>query len=257
MSYAVAEYGNVLPIVAVTQVLLVRAGESVKPDGHFGPRTLEAVKQFQRSRDRVPPLVADGKVSVATWPQLVDREPGFQVLDCIDVGDPSLYQLEVQHATHNGGNPLVIGGMCNGVEQAVTLICASAAAGTVGLLRFHGHGNSGGAGLGAGTWDLGENASIIRDSSAAQFQRLRPLFSRYGCIQFMHCSTGRGAQGTRMLQAIANATGVPASAALNTQYGGGSTTLRYEGPTKTAIPGGATLKSWAAALPPIYGQSRM
>lgn len=252
MSYAIAEYGNILPIVAVTQVLLKRAGYQVKPDGHFGPMTREAVRSFQRDHR---PLGVDGVVSVQTWPRLVDREPGFTVLDCIDVGDPSLYELEVGHARQHGGNPLVVGGMCNGVEQAISMICGAATAGSVGLLRFHGHGNAGGAGLGAGDWSDGDHGNIVDRRSIGIFSRLRPLFSPYGCIQFMHCSTGSGRRGTAMLQSIANATGVPASAALNTQYGGGSTTFRFEGPTKTAVPGGGDLKGWAARLPPLYGRS--
>lgn len=252
MSYAIAEHGNILPIVGVTQVLLKRAGYDVKADGNFGPRTREAVRNFQRDHR---PLVVDGVVSVQTWPRLVDREPGFTVLDCIDVGDPSLQELEVGHARRHGGNPLVIGGMCNGVEQAVSMICGAAPAGSVSLLRFHGHGTAGGAGIGAGDWSLGDNASVARASMASIFTRLRGIFSPYGCIQFMHCSTGQGAQGTTVLQAVANAAGVPATAALRIQYGGGSTTFRYEGPTKTAIPGGGDLKSWAASLPPLYGRS--
>ncbi|HSD16420.1 MAG TPA: peptidoglycan-binding domain-containing protein [Thermomonas sp.] len=252
MSYAIAEQGNVLPIAAVVQVLLTRAGYATKADGHFGGKTKKAVQDFQRDHR---PLAMDGRVSVQTWPRLVDREPGFTVLDCIDVGDPSLYDLEVGHARRHGGNPLVVGGMCNGVEQAVSMICGAAAPGSLGLLRFHGHGSAGGAGLGAGDWADGDHGNIVNSRTVGMFGRLKSLFSPYGCIQFMHCSTGSGRSGSATLQAIANATGVPASAALNIQYGGGSTTFRFEGPTKTATPGGGDLKSWAARLPPLYGRS--
>lgn len=252
MSYVVAEQNNILPAVAVVQVLLARAGYQVRADGHFGPKTRDAVRDFQRDHR---PLAVDGVVSVQTWPRLVDREPGFTVLDCIDVGDPSLYELEVGHARRHGGNPLVIGGMCNGVEQAMAMICGAASPGSVSLLRFHGHGTAGGAGIGAGDWSLGEHANVARTSMARVFSRLRGIFSPYGCIQFMHCSTGQGVQGTSVLQAVADAAGVPATAALRVQYGGGSTTFRYEGPTKTAVPGGGDLKAWAARLPPLYGRS--
>lgn len=251
MSYAIAENGNILPIVGVVQTLLTRAGYTAKADGHFGAKTREAVRNFQRDHR----LGVDGVVSVQTWPRLVDREPGFTVLDCIDVGDPSLYELEVGHARRHGGNPLVVGGMCNGVEQAISMICGAAPAGSVGLLRFHGHGAAGGAGLGAGDWADGDHRNIVNSQTVNMFRRLRPLFSAYGCIQFMHCSTGYGRSGTATLLAVANATGVPASAALNVQYGGGSTTFRFEGPTKTAVPGGSDLKGWAARLPPLYGRS--
>ena len=255
MSYAIAEQRNILPIVAITQLLLTRAGNTATADGHFGPRTKEAVKAFQRSHQ---PLVDDGVVSRRTWPRLVDTDSGFTVLDCIDVGDPSLYELEVGHARRNGGNPLIIGGMCNGVEQAIGMICNAAPAGSVGLLRFHGHGNPGRAGIGAGDWEFGQQANIITGGSRTReiFSRLRGLFSPYGCIQFMHCSTGRGERGTRTLQTVADATGVPASAGVLDQLGGGSTTFRFEGPTKTRVPGGgADIRAWASRLPPMVGRS--
>ena len=254
MSYAIAEQGNVLPIVAVVQSLLARTGYATTPDGNFGPKTRKAVCDFQRDH---PPLAVDGSVSVQTWPRLVERDPGFTVLDCIDVDDG--FMGEVNHARRYGGNPLVIGGMSNGVEQAISLIRAAAVGGSVSLLRFHGHGSPGGAGIGAGQWEHGDHGNILGPGRIADigslFGRLRGLFSPYGCIQFMHCSTGSGPSGTSVLQAVANATGVPATAAIRVQLGGGSTTFRYEGPTKTAIPGGGTLKSWAAGLPPLPGKS--
>ena len=254
MSYVVAELNYILPAVGVVQVLLARAGYQVKADGHFGPKTRDAVKNFQRDH---PPLSVDGVVSVQTWPKLVDREPGFTVLDCIDVDDG--FMGEVNHARRFGGNPLVIGGMSNGVEQAIALIAAAAPAGSVSLVRFHGHGSPGGAGIGAGTWGFGDHGNIVGPGRIADtarlFRQLRHLFSPYGCIQFMHCSTGRGPQGTAVLKAVADATGVPATAAVNDQLGGGSTTFRFEGPTKTAVPGGGDIKSWASRLPPLYGRS--
>lgn len=254
MSYAIAESGNHLPIVAVVQKLLDRTGYPLTADGSFGPKSKEAVKKFQRDHQ---PLAADGVVSVNTWPRLVANDPGFKVLDCIDVDDG--FMGEVNHARKYGGNPLVIGGMCNGVEQAISLIKSAAAPGSVALLRFHGHGSPGGAGIGAGKWEYGDQGNIMGPGRIAEiatlFGRLRGLFSAYGCIQFMHCSTGQGASGTSVLQSVANATGVPATAATRIQLGGGSTTFRYEGPTKTAIPGGGNLKSWAARLPAMYGKS--
>ena len=84
MSYAIAEMGNTLPIVAVVQKLLERSGYPLTVDGSFGPKSNEAVKKFQRDHQ---PLVADGSVSVQTWPRLVANDPGFKVLDCIDVDD--------------------------------------------------------------------------------------------------------------------------------------------------------------------------
>lgn len=254
MSYAIAEFGNHLPIVAVVQKLLDRTGYPLTADGSFGAKSKEAVKKFQRDHQ---PLAADGAVSVNTWPRLVANDPGFKVLDCIDVDDG--FMGEVNHARKYGGNPLVIGGMSNGVEQAISMINGAAAPGSVCLLRFHGHGSPGGAGIGAGKWEYGDQGNILGTNQIALigtlFGRLRGLFSPFGCIQFMHCSTGQGASGTSVLQSVANATGVPATAALRIQLGGGSTTFRYEGPTKTAIPGGGSIKSWASKFPVMYGKS--
>lgn len=254
MSYAIAEIGNTLPIVAVVQKLLDRTGYPLTVDGSFGPNTKAAVRKFQREHR---PLADDGSVSVQTWPRLVANDPGFKVLDCIDVDDG--FMGEVNHARKYGGNPLVIGGMSNGVEQAITMINGAASPGSVCLLRFHGHGSPGGAGIGAGKWEHGDQGNILGPNQIAQigklFGRLRGLFSAFGCIQFMHCSTGQGPMGTSVLQSVANATGVPATAAVRVQLGGGSTTFRYEGPTKTAVPGGGSIKTWAAKLPVLYGKS--
>lgn len=80
--------------------------------------------------------------------------------------------------------------------------------------------------------------------------RLRPIFVPYGCIQFMHCSTGRGPGGRQLLLSrIADTLGVLASAAVRTQYPGEIGTFRFEGPTYTAFPGGGTLRSWCQRLP--------
>ena len=178
MSYVVAELNNILPAVGVVQVLLARAGYQVKADGHFGPKTRDAVKNVQRDH---PPLSVDGVVSVQTWPKLVDREPGFTVLDCIDVDDG--FMGEVNHARRFGGNPLVIGGMSNGVEQAIALIAAAAPAGSVSLVRFHGHGSPGGAGIGAGTWGFGDHGNIVGPGRIADTAR-RVVDERF------HAATG-------------------------------------------------------------------
>ena len=86
-------------------------------------------------------------------------------------------------------------------------------------------------------------------------RRLRPIFGAYGCVQFMHCSTGKGPQGRQVLQQIANHLGVPVSAGTIDQLGGGLNTFRFEGPTFTAVPGGVPLASWCGALPDFVGMS--
>ena len=138
----------------------------------------------------------------------------------------------------------MIGGMSNGVEQAVNDIVRSSR--NVFLLRFHGHGAPGTASVSSGHGELDpnmihraditlSNLAIIRPIIA----RLRPIFGPYGCVQFMHCETGGGRDGRQLLQAIANELHVPVSAGINTQFGKG---LRL-----------ISLKDWCRALPDFPG----
>jgi hypothetical protein len=235
--------------------LNARAGSSLTADGVYGPRTKAAVQTFQRPRG----LVADGAVGQNTWARVTQMTTSLKVVDCVDVFDPSLYQLEARDIRNAGGDPVLIGGMCNGVEQAVTNIISSAGS-DVFLLRFHGHGAPGVAGVSDGHGDIpGEENSSIHMGNWAYLQpiiaRLSRIFGPYGCIQFMHCETGRGPSGRTMLQNIANTVGVPATGGIQTQYGGGSRTFRFEGPTHTAFPGGGNLTSWSAARPDFVGMS--
>lgn len=256
MTYPLLSEGDQLPAVGVLQKLLRRTGKKVAADGIYGPLTREAVREFQKERH----LGADGIVGPITWPRLLAGEGGMGVQDCVDVFDPpsSPEDIDVRAA---GGNPIVLGGMCNGVEQAVQQILSRVPPRSLFLLRFHGHGSPGWAGFASGTGGLSapqhhdalETANMARVSSV--IARLKPLFGPYGCIQFMHCSTGRGTAGTQLLQTITNQTGVPVSAALNTQLGGGSTTFRFEGPTKTVLPGGKSLRAWAEGLPEFFGKT--
>jgi hypothetical protein len=258
MTYPLLKLGDKLPAVGVAQKLLnARAGSSLTADGDFGQRTKAAVLSFQRSH---PGLSADGDIGIQTWPRLTQMTPNvMRIVDCVDVFDPSLYQLEAADIRGAGGDPILIGGMCNGVEQAITNIVSSVAPGTVFLMRFHGHGAPGVAGVSDGRGDLGEDRSSIDMANWAALEpimrRLSVIFGPYGCIQFMHCETGNGPQGRQMLQAVANAVKVPATGGVRTQYGGGLRTFKFEGPTVTAFPGGGSLRSWSSALPEFTGMS--
>jgi len=247
-NYPLLQKGDHLPAVGVLQKLLNRGGAKLKVDGAFGPATETAVKNFQRPRHLTP----DGAVGQETWPRVASRA-GLEIMDFIDIFDPSLMSLEMNDILSAGGKPLVIGGASNGVEQAVQLILR-ASPGNVFLLRFHGHGAPGVAGIsfGQGGEGFGHRADI--DPANLNFllpilTRLRPIFGPYGCVQFMHCSTGRGPQGKSVLTAIANALNVPVSAGVLDQLGGGLNTFRFEGPTFTAVPSGGTIASWAATRP--------
>lgn len=242
-----------LPAVGVLQKLLNRTGARLVPDGIFGPRTKAAVQQFQRQRRLLP----DGVVGKETWPRL-SSGTGLPIVDCIDVFDPNLEHVEARDIRRMGGQPILMGGMCNGVDQAVTEILRSA--NNVFLLRFHGHGVRGAAGISSGHGNLDPNMVERADIALqnlreirASLSRLRGVFGPYGCLQFMHCKTGGGANGRRMLNEIANILGVPASAGINLQYGGGTKTFRFEGTTHTAVPGGGSLKRWCLEIPDFPG----
>ncbi len=245
-----------LPAVGVLQKLLIRGGARLTADGAFGPITRQAVIDFQRPRR----LTADGMVGPETWPR-VSAGANLPIMDCVDIFDPLLVTDTETPIMRVGGNPLVIGGMCNGVEQAVSMILA-ASPGNVFLLRFHGHGAPGVASVASGRGELDpdsqERADILANPGILHtLSRLSSIFGPYGCVQFMHCQTGRGPEGHQLLSKIARALGVPASAAVTDQYGlgDGNVPFGYTGPTVTAVPSGGTLAGWVRSLPDFTGMS--
>jgi peptidoglycan hydrolase-like protein with peptidoglycan-binding domain len=257
MNYPYLNQGNNLPAVGTLQKLLNnRAGASLVVDGIFGPKTKAAVIAFQKTRGLSP----DGIVGVNTWPIISAETRNLKIVDCIDVFDESLMNLEAKDIRNVGGYPFLIGGMSNGVEQAISNICAAVSWGNVFLLRFHGHGAPGNAGVSDGHGAIpGEHLSSFDAGNINRLlpniKRLKQIFGPYGCIQFMHCSTGRGPQGSYLLKEISNALGVPVTAAIRTQLGGGLNTFRFEGPTKTIIPGNGSIKNWCRNLPNFIEKS--
>lgn len=243
--------GDRLPAVAVAQMLLNRTGASLGVDGIFGSRTANAVKTFQREHR---PLAVDGVIGQSTWPRLVANE-SLPIIDCIDVFDPSLYNMEARDLHASGARPVLIGGMCNGIEQAVSDIVR--AANGLFLLRFHGHGAPGAAGVSDGHGDIEDHSTFRNDLPTRRaLRRLHGCFGSYGCIQFMHCNTAQGPQGASFLRMVASVTGVPATAGVPTQYAGTlRKTVRFEGRTRTFCPGDVTMANWARSLPQFAGMS--
>ena len=257
-NYPLLFESNHLPAVGVLQKLLNRGGARLTVDGNFGHKTWQAVADFQRPRG----LKHDGIVGVETWPR-VSASENLPIVDCVDVFDPLLLQDTETPIKGVGGNPQVIGGMCNGVEQAIAMILAASPR-NVFLLRFHGHGAPGVAGVSFGqgdvdgAWDERAHIDVATlDETLPLLSRLTGIFGPYGCIQFMHCETGRGRQGHLLLSKIASALGVPATAAVNDQFGlgGGNLPFGYNGPTVTAVPHARTLAGWARSLPDFSGMS--
>jgi hypothetical protein len=265
MNYTYLQIGDHLPTVGILQKLLNRAGAKLDPDGVFGPKTLAAVKKFQSSRYLKP----DGIVGKKTWPELV-KDVELPIVDCVDVFDSfqkeeflraknkkkadetaDSFAGEVDDIRTAGGKPFVIGGMSNGVEQAVTLICAYSR--ETFLLRFHAHGYAGSVGVGCGSGGPDQLNRINADSMPqlrGVIARLKQVFGAYGSVQLMSCHTGQGHDGRAMLKTFASLVEVPVTAGIQLQYGGsGVSTFRFEGPTYTAIPDGHSLKEWCHALP--------
>ncbi len=248
MAYPFLRKGDKLPAVGVLQKLLNRAGAQLDPDGDFGQKTQTAVWTFQNKRK----MSADGVVGEQTWPR-VSAGATLPIVDCVDIFDPELNDMEVDDIRKAGGNPIVVGGMSNGIEHTVNAIMRQA--NNIFLLRFHGHGAPGVAAISSGDAGLdprGDHRATLTPQNLASMRpvirRLRSVFGPYGCAQFMHCNTGAGPKGRAMLQVLADEWGVPVTAAINTQYGGGLTTFRFEGPTHTALPSG-TLKEWCRSRP--------
>jgi hypothetical protein len=254
--YTYLRQGYQLPTVGVLQVLLNRGisqNELVK-DGIYGTKTKQAVRDFQRPRGLSP----DGIVGKNTWPRLT-AGTGFRIIDAVDITDPDTAITEVVDIRRTGGNPSIVGSMCNGIGQIVqALIGRMREQGEVALLRFHGHGAPGIMGIsdGTGEYSYGDSdmssltAGVIA-TIASRLGMLRPYFGAYSSVELHGCKVARGTAGRQMIQRLANVWSVPVSGGVNTQYSGGTSTFRFEGPVFTAVPAGLTLKQWSKALPDL------
>ncbi len=256
--------GDQLPAVGVLQKLLnARSNSNLPVDGVFGPSTEDALKEYQRAeRRKGRRMNIDGIVNIFTWFALTEGAGPLQIIDCIDVFDENLFHLEARRIRGLGGSMVLVGGACNGVQEAVEAIRHAASSGQVFLLRFHGHGGPGIAGI---SWGHGE-AGIDYDSGLrhddvdalhSTLHQLRGIFGPYGSIQFMHCKTGSGPEGQQLLSSVADIVGVPATGAVDIERGGGLNSFRYVGQTVTAVPGGGSLRSWCDDLPDFAGATMM
>jgi len=256
--YPLLRYGDRLPTVATVQILInrkMRKGTYIVVDGIYGSNTRKAVRNFQEEKRY---LSRDGIVGEETWRALIQRED-LQVIDSVDLTNPKDMGYE-DAAIHNaGGTPIVNFGMCNGVRVVMQKIQARAGQGNVALLRFHGHGSSGNMGLtvGTGSHISSEFGVKFLDDLARFVSPLAWIFASYGSAELHGCSVGAGRDGRRLVSALAKAWGVPVTAGLRSQYGGGLSTFRFEGPTITAFPQGGNLGIWARSIPvpEIHGMS--
>jgi hypothetical protein len=252
MNYPDLREGDFLPMVGVLQHLLNRTGASLVPDGVFGRRTLAAVRAFQTPRGLLP----DGVVGEKTWARLT-RGLNLPILDSVDITDPTFLSEDAAYVRRAGGDPLLIGGMCNGVEQTIAMLKGYR---DVFLVRFHGHGAPGVAGVASGQGEVDPKMQERSDIWANPvilniISRLRPIFGPYGCVQFIQCETGRGNQGRRLLSQLATTLGVPVTGAVLDQPFGRLWSFRLSGPTVTVVPGGGSLSDWCKFLPHFPGMT--
>jgi peptidoglycan hydrolase-like protein with peptidoglycan-binding domain len=251
-SYAMLLRGDRLPTVAVLQLLLNRAGNSLSVDGTFGRHTERALSEFQRSRRMLPTGVADGEA----WERLFfhDRLP---LVDFVDVFDENIYKNQAAQITDTGGQPVMMGGMSNGLAQ---LGQALLGARQLFLLRFTGHGCPGvqAIAMGMGGWieQRGrhkiahhyphQTTSINKTNLEAVPQMLRGIFSSYGSVELHGCHVAGGPVGHKFVSDLANILGVPVTAGIGSQR----SALHFKGATFTAVPGG-NLSQWSKNLPPF------
>jgi peptidoglycan hydrolase-like protein with peptidoglycan-binding domain len=250
-SFSPLQRGDRLPTIGVIQLLLNRAGSSLRVDGAFGARTHAAVVDFQRQR-RLPPT---GSIDKLTWDRLFHADKPV-IIDVIDVFDESIYQKQAQEMVSAGGSPIYIGGMSNGLAQMGQPLRGAS---EILLLRIVGHGAAGvqAISMGRGGWVemVGrhkvphfyphETTSISNSNVATLPASLKGIFGPWGNLELHGCHVAQGPKGREFIRALARVVGVPVTAGKGTQKSG----MRFLGATFTAIPGDRTLEEWCGALP--------
>jgi len=237
-----------LPTVAVLQSYLNQqesTTEYLEVDGIFGRKTEGAVQLYRRENGRG----TGGAVDYDLWRTVVGDT--WQIIDSVDRTDFDSEKhavLDHEDLAPYGQTVLEQFGMSRGGPLVLRSLRLNARTGEVVLMRFHGHGSPGSMVVSSG-----RSGGTTFDHSFGQrfydaLRELRPIFAAFGSVEMHGCRVGRGNAGRTLLSGMANAIGVPVSAAVNSQWGGGQTTFRFEGATKTACPGGQSLKAWAGSM---------
>ena len=251
--------GDALPRVVLLQRLLNRNnGAGLTVDGRLGGLTLAAAENYkttlQASTD--PP----GLFGTRAWSNLA-RNADFCIVDVIDIGDPGVMMPIANAMKSAGGDPILLGQMCAGVDQMVAEILRRSADKPIGLLRIIGHGN-------LGRWFTVSVGDVVDASAEDQammarethsyiawsnyrdllplLDQLTPRFAPFGSMEHGGCSLGSKPQTQQMMQALATTWRVPVSAGRGIQR----SVFHFDGPTFSAFPRHGTLRSWTQGLPP-------
>jgi peptidoglycan hydrolase-like protein with peptidoglycan-binding domain len=245
--------GQQSPRVALIQILLNRAGNTLTVDGCFGRLTRAAVVGFQSSHGIAP---ANAIVGPKTWEKFPLGE-NTKIVDVVDVGDPNVGDNAVAELRKAGGDPIRLGLMCAGVEQMVTNVISQAKnRGTIALLRITGHGN-------LGRWMTVSVGDVVDlkpqdykvwateyhsyidwghiDVLAPTLSWLRGYFAPYGMMEHGGCSLGSRPETRKLMRRLADIWDVPVSVGVGIQ----TSILKFDGQTFTAYPKNGNLESWS------------
>jgi len=258
--------GEHSPRVTLLQILLNSHaftgvdGRRLTVDGAYGRNTRAAVGAAGK-------MIGVGDLSgSAATPALIQRllaDVDLSVITSVDLGDPQL-QDDVDQFRRNFDDPILLGGMCNGLAQMVLAVQSRARPGRVAALRLDGHGN-------LGEWltvsvgnvvDLREGnraaqqeyAAIAREVysyiSAKNFDKvngmilpLSRIFAPFGFAEHLGCTLGARPQTRAMLGKLATLWGVPIRVGILTQPIG--SVMDIHGPAFTAFPRGHNLTIWS------------
>ena len=272
-------HGELSPRVTLLQVLLNSHacagadGKRLTVDGSYGRNTRAAVAAAGK-------MIGVGDMSGnAATPALIQRllaDVDLSVITTVDLGDPAL-QADVDAFRRNFDDPILLGGMCNGLVQMVQDVRSRAVDGHVAALRLDGHGNLGEwltvsvgsvAHLRTGTpAERQEYAAIAQEIysyiGAENFGKvngliapLSQIFAPFGFAEHLGCTLGARPKTQAMLRKLATLWGVPIRVGVQTQPIG--SVMDIKGPAFTAFPGGHSLLSWSRQFQTLYlpGASR-
>jgi hypothetical protein len=241
--------GDRLPTVAVLQSYLNQQDSTVEfleVDGIFGKKTERAVHAYRLQNL----LGMGGAVDYAFWRAVVGRE--WQIVDSVDRTKPD--DLEHEDLAPYRQTLLEQFGMSRGGRLVLHSVARSSRTGEVVLLRFHGHGSPGNMIVSSGVSSASSFDYTYGQDFFDALRELRSIFAPFGSVEMHGCRVGQGAPGRTLLTGMCNALGVPVTAGVQTQYGGGSSTFRFEGRTVTACPGAQPLKVWSSSVASVSAQ---